>query len=70
MDRYLVISSDCHAGLPGEQYREYLDPQYREAFDQAYPIQKAALATSSIIEGPDGMTLHSIRRWGFPPPTP
>ena len=29
MDRYLVISSDCHAGLPPERYREYLDPQYR-----------------------------------------
>ena len=39
MDRYLVISSDCHAGLPPERYREYLDPQYREAFDAALPIQ-------------------------------
>ena len=26
MSRYLVISADCHAGLPNEQYREYLDP--------------------------------------------
>jgi predicted TIM-barrel fold metal-dependent hydrolase len=39
MDRYLVVSSDCHAGLPPERYRDYLDPQYREAFDQALPIQ-------------------------------
>jgi predicted TIM-barrel fold metal-dependent hydrolase len=39
MSRYLVISSDCHAGLPPEQYRDYLDPQYREAFDLALPIQ-------------------------------
>ena len=39
MDRYLVISSDCHAGLPPERYREYLDPQYREAFDVALPLQ-------------------------------
>lgn len=39
MDRYLVVSSDCHAGLPPEQYRDYLDPQYREAFDVALPIQ-------------------------------
>ncbi len=39
MDRYLVISSDCHAGLPPERYREYLDPQYREVFDAALPIQ-------------------------------
>ena len=39
MDRYLVISSDCHAGLPPEQYRSYVDPKYRDAFDQALPIQ-------------------------------
>ena len=39
MDRYIVISSDCHAGLPGDRYRDYLDPQYRETFDHAYPLQ-------------------------------
>ncbi len=39
MDRYLVISSDGHAGLPPERYRDYLDPQYRDAFDIALPIQ-------------------------------
>jgi predicted TIM-barrel fold metal-dependent hydrolase len=39
MSRYLVISSDCHAGLPPEKYRDYLDPQYRDAFDLALPIQ-------------------------------
>jgi predicted TIM-barrel fold metal-dependent hydrolase len=40
-DRYLVISSDCHAGLPPERYRDYVDPQYREIFDMALPIQIA-----------------------------
>jgi predicted TIM-barrel fold metal-dependent hydrolase len=39
MDRHLVISSDCHAGLPPERYRDYLDPQFREIFDVALPIQ-------------------------------
>ena len=38
-DRCLVISSDCHAGLPPEQYRAYVDPEYRETFDLALPIQ-------------------------------
>ena len=38
-DRYLVISSDCHAGLPPERYRDYVDPQYRDTFDIALPIQ-------------------------------
>jgi predicted TIM-barrel fold metal-dependent hydrolase len=41
LDRYLVISSDCHAGLPPERYRDYLDPGYREIFDAALPIQLA-----------------------------
>ncbi len=39
MDNFLVVSSDCHAGLPIQQYREYLDPQYREVFDMAVPIE-------------------------------
>ncbi len=39
MDRYLVISSDCHAGLPPERYRDYLDRKYQAAFDVALPIQ-------------------------------
>ena len=42
-DRYLVISSDCHAGLPNEQYRDYLDPEFREAFD-------ASLAERRLLE--------------------
>lgn len=41
MDRYLVVSSDCHAGLPPERYREYLDPGYREIFDASLPVQLA-----------------------------
>lgn len=43
MDRYLVISSDCHAGLLPDQYREYVEPRYREAFDAALPLQIQAI---------------------------
>lgn len=32
-DHYIVISSDCHAGGNHTQYREYLDPQWRDEFD-------------------------------------
>ncbi len=39
MERYLVVSSDGHAGPQPEVYRDYLDPQYREVFDLALPIQ-------------------------------
>ena len=33
MDRYTVISADCHAGADLLDYREYLDPAYRDEFD-------------------------------------
>ena len=33
-DKYLVISSDCHAGLPADQYRDYIDPQFRGTYDE------------------------------------
>ncbi|WP_062892484.1 amidohydrolase family protein, partial [Mycobacterium avium] len=33
MDRYTVISADCHAGADLLDYRDYLDPQYRDEFD-------------------------------------
>ena len=29
MSRFLIISSDCHAGLPTAEYRDYLDPAFR-----------------------------------------
>ncbi len=38
-DRYLVISSDGHAGPHAAEYRAYVDPEYRETFDVALPIQ-------------------------------
>jgi predicted TIM-barrel fold metal-dependent hydrolase len=34
VDHYLVISSDGHAGPPADIYREYLDPAFRERFDE------------------------------------
>ena len=32
-DRYILISADTHAGGSHVQYREYLDPKYRDDFD-------------------------------------
>jgi len=46
VDRYLVISSDTHAGPPSEAYRDYVDPQHRAAFDRDL---EEALALRSII---------------------
>ena len=35
MDRYLVISSDGHVGLPPEKYRDYLEQKFHAEFDVA-----------------------------------
>jgi predicted TIM-barrel fold metal-dependent hydrolase len=32
-ERLMIVSSDGHAGAEMEDYRDYLDPEYREAFD-------------------------------------
>jgi predicted TIM-barrel fold metal-dependent hydrolase len=42
MSRYLVISSDCHAGLPNEQYREWLDPKHHQALDEELAARAVA----------------------------
>ena len=33
MDRYTVISSDCHAGAALPTYRGYLESRYHDDFD-------------------------------------
>jgi predicted TIM-barrel fold metal-dependent hydrolase len=48
MDPYLIISADCHAGLPTEQYRPYVDPGYRDAFDESL-AERARLAAATSI---------------------
>jgi predicted TIM-barrel fold metal-dependent hydrolase len=45
-ERYLVISSDTHAGPPSDAYRDYVDPEFREAFDRDL---EQSLALRSII---------------------
>ena len=47
-DHYMILSADGHAGAPGPVYREYLDTEFRELFDdfvvQARALQAAAFA--------------------------
>jgi predicted TIM-barrel fold metal-dependent hydrolase len=50
VDPYLIISSDTHAGLPVEQYRDYLDPQYREAFDDFLKAREEAGAARALSD--------------------
>ncbi len=49
-ERYLVISSDCHAGLPNLEYRDYLESKYHDAFDD-FMVQRTAIRTQGNIMG-------------------
>jgi predicted TIM-barrel fold metal-dependent hydrolase len=52
--RYLVISSDTHAGPPAERYRDYLDPKYRDAFDEDLRLVKEmSRARSDLTQAGD-----------------
>ena len=42
--RYLIVSTDGHAGLLPEKYRDYLDPGYRPAFDEQIAAEVAMRA--------------------------
>jgi predicted TIM-barrel fold metal-dependent hydrolase len=37
-ERLIVVSSDCHAGLPIADYKPYLDSKYHDMMDLAVPI--------------------------------
>jgi predicted TIM-barrel fold metal-dependent hydrolase len=43
-DRYLIVSTDGHAGLLPEKYRDYVDPQYRDLFDEHVAAEVAMRA--------------------------
>ena len=55
MDRYLVISSDTHAGPPAEVFRDYMDPDFRETYDQALAAQAEA---RKDIRNQSGLTVR------------
>ena len=49
MENYLVISADCHAGLPDAEYAAYLEPRYREAH-AADMKQRAELRVNGTVK--------------------
>jgi predicted TIM-barrel fold metal-dependent hydrolase len=50
-ERLIVVSSDCHAGLPIAEYKPYVDSQYHEMMDMAVPLQveQTRLAEKSFL---------------------
>ena len=52
MSRYLIISSDCHAGLPTREYRSYLESKYHQRFDESVrEIEATREKVSRLLDG-------------------
>jgi predicted TIM-barrel fold metal-dependent hydrolase len=51
MKRFVVISCDSHAGAPNGVYRAYLDPEFRETFDQSLAAAQELQAAQHADEG-------------------
>jgi predicted TIM-barrel fold metal-dependent hydrolase len=49
-DKYVLISTDTHAGLPPEQYRDYIASKYRAAFDEAAAAEAALREDMNLDE--------------------
>ncbi len=73
-ERYPIVSSDCHAGLPCEQYRPYLDPAYLDPFDDFLAEREAnrdqALALNYDYINDWETTNEEGLRGAFDSPTP
>jgi hypothetical protein len=50
VDNYLIISADCHAGLPNAEYRDWLDPEFRSTFDE-YQAARSAMEAELAERG-------------------
>jgi predicted TIM-barrel fold metal-dependent hydrolase len=48
-DPYLIIAADSHAGLPTEQYREYLAKAFHPAFDEFLAGRAAAVEAATKL---------------------
>ena len=63
-DHYLLISSDCHAGPESGHYRDYMDPEFLEAYDEARGAGQALRAAMQGGAGRDKFREHWIADTG------
>ena len=68
MSKYLVISADGHAGPPADVYREYLDPEFRIAFDEHQAaIEAGQMVNEAFVEEWDEETGDHEMKAGYDP---
>ena len=51
MDRYTIISADCHAGLPTGEYRPYLESEFHARLDEFLAERQAELDAKAAAGG-------------------
>ena len=61
-DRLALISADGHAGPPVDDYRPYVDPEYRDEFERYVPAREAWRVERNRSMGlkPDGELVHAL----------
>ena len=59
-DPYLIISSDTHAGLPDAEYEQYLDPRYRDAFQDDLVARRVLREEMAVARGEE---LEFVKDW-------
>lgn len=47
----MIVSSDCHVGAPSSEYREYLDPAYRVAYDESIADRERLESRTAEVVG-------------------
>src|SRR4029453_17089729 len=68
MPTYPVISADGHAGPPADVYREYLDPEFRLAFDEHQAaIEAGQMVNEAFVEEWDEETGDHEMKAGYDP---
>lgn len=68
MSKYLVISSDGHAGPPPEIYREYLEERFRQLFDEHQAAQETGrMVNTAFVEEWTAETGDHEMRAGYDP---
>ncbi|HET6952221.1 MAG TPA: amidohydrolase family protein [Acidimicrobiales bacterium] len=68
MSKYLVISSDGHAGPPPEVYRDYLEQGFRRAFDEHQAeLEAGRMVNTAFVEEWDEVTGDHEMKAGYDP---
>ncbi|HAQ23110.1 MAG TPA: amidohydrolase, partial [Acidimicrobiaceae bacterium] len=62
---YIIVSSDTHAGLQCEQYREYLDPVLHAEFDEYVAERHEHRRISEELNGEFVKQWESENEWGL-----